>query len=434
MTENILYYNKKALNTLIMNVLNKPLKYTNKGDISMINLREEDTAKEYVDKISLINDKLTGVCAQLKDIITSGAPFNSSQPMVADVLNEIFPENQCIDVILTKNTDNMFFGVIVNPTITNVDLMSILVDTDDVDLDRYVVEIDSKAVCLLDPDDLAVYLVRDIDAMMNKGAIADVRAYLDILLAKQDDSIDLKNSINYSNILIYGIKHTMRQLTALSYNLNDKALSSSRLGTVVDSIKRAVPALSSVVQSPEMGILAWCLLIYRNLDTEYKEAIEVLTNAKSSTGSQVEKDEVDKVVKALRRASSESIAESVQYDMLHEKGFSLFKSLKKNGLRGIEDDLFEYKVRIKNCTEQEDAIYILRCINTRLGILEDYLDNNEVSDREREHWMSVMDQYRMLRYEVGKKKFQSASKNFNAFLNIDYDALDALDRKPAVED
>lgn len=434
MTENILYYNKKALNTLIMNVLNKPLKYTNKGDISMINLREEDTAKEYVDKISLINDKLTGVCAQLKNIITSGAPFNSSQPMVADVLNEIFPENQCIDVILTKNTDNMFFGVIVNPTITNVDLMSILVDTDDVDLDRYVVEIDSKAVCLLDPDDLAVYIVRDIDAMMNKGAIADVRAYLDILLAKQDDSIDLKNSINYSNILIYGIKHTMRQLTALSYNLNDKALSSSRLGTVVDRIKRAVPALSSVVQSPEMGILAWCLLIYRNLDTEYKEAIEVLTNAKSSTGSQVEKDEVDKVVKALRRASSESIAESVQYDMLHEKGFSLFKSLKKNGLRGIEDDLFEYKVRIKNCTEQEDAIYILRCINTRLGILEDYLDNNEVSDREREHWMSVMDQYRMLRYEVGKKKFQSASKNFNAFLNIDYDALDALDRKPAVED
>jgi hypothetical protein len=400
----------------------------------MINLREEDSAKEYVDKISLINDKLTGVCAQLKDIITSGAPFNSSQPMVADVLNEIFPENQCIDVILTKNTDNMFFGVIVNPTITNVDLMSILVDTDDVDLDRYVVEIDSKAVCLLDPDDLAVYIVRDIDAMMNKGAIADVRAYLDILLAKQDDSIDLKNSINYSNILIYGIKHTMRQLTALSYNLNDKALSSSRLGTVVDTIKRAVPALSSVVQSPEMGILAWCLLIYRNLDTEYKEAIEVLTNAKSSTGSQVEKDEVDKVVKALRRASSESIAESVQYDMLHEKGFSLFKSLKKNGLRGIEDDLFEYKVRIKNCTEQEDAIYILRCINTRLGILEDYLDNNEVGDREREHWMSVMDQYRMLRYEVGKKKFQSASKNFNAFLNIDYDALDALDRKPAVED
>lgn len=400
----------------------------------MINLREEDTAKEYVDRISLINDKLTGVCAQLKDIITSGVPFNSSQPMVADVLNEIFPENQCIDVILTKNTDNMFFGVIVNPTITNVDLMSILVDTDDVDLDRYVVEIDSKAVCLLDPDDLAVYLVRDIDAMMNKGAIADVRAYLDILLAKQDDSIDLKNSINYSNILIYGIKHTMRQLTALSYNLNDKALSSSRLGTVVDTIKRAVPALSSVVQSPEMGILAWCLLIYRNLDTEYKEAIEVLTNAKSSTGSQVEKDEVDKVVKALRRASSESIAESVQYDMLHEKGFSLFKSLKKNGLRGIEDDLFEYKVRIKNCTEQEDAIYILRCINTRLGILEDYLDNNEVGDREREHWMSVMDQYRMLRYEVGKKKFQSASKNFNAFLNIDYDALDALDRKPSVEE
>jgi hypothetical protein len=103
-------------------------------------------------------------------------------------------------------------------------------------------------------------------------------------------------------------------------------------------------------------------------------------------------------------------------------------------LRSIDDDLYEYKVRVKNCTEQEDAIYILRCINTRLAILDDYLMNETITDYERQHWQEVADLYRALRIEIGSKKFLSASKNFNAFLNIDYDALDALDRKPAVED
>jgi hypothetical protein len=35
-------------------------------------------------------------------------------------------------------------------------------------------------------------------------------------------------------------------------------------------------------------------------------------------------------------------------NILNEKGFSLFRGLKQNGLRTIEEDLYEYKVRAKN--------------------------------------------------------------------------------------
>ena len=54
--------------------------------------------------------------------------------------------------------------------------------------------------------------------------------------------------------------------------------------------------------------------------------------------------------------------------------------------------------------------------------------NENISDYERQHWQDVVDMYRELRIEIGSKKFGSASKNFNAFLNIDYDALDRLDK------
>ena len=95
-----------------------------------------------------------------------------------------------------------------------------------------------------------------------------------------------------------------------------------------------------------------------------------------------------------------------------------------NGLRGIEDDLYEYKIRFKNCETEEEAMYILRQINTRISILEDYLYNTEVSPAEAARWRSVIDSYRSLRDELGRKKI-SNKKQYG--ICVDYDALDKLD-------
>jgi hypothetical protein len=265
---------------------------------------------------------------------------------------------------------------------------------------------------------------------------------MDVLMANQEDNIDLKNSINYSNILIYGIKYTMRKLTSLlQYNDEEEKLW-PRLADIRANIRNAVPQIMSDQTQPDLSLLQWCLLVYKNLDIEYKDAINVLTNAKAVTGSELDIAEIDKIIKSLKRAASEIITESsvfqcvqkdtVSRDIVKEQylaeKFSFFKNLKKNGLRNIEDDLYEYRVRVKNCTEQEDAIYILRRINASLAILDDYLMNENITDYERQHWQEVADLYRALRIEIGSKRFASASKNFNTFLNIDYDALDKLDK------
>ena len=321
--------------------------------------------------------------------------------------------------------------------------MSILLNDDEMSVDKYMVEIDSKIVSVLDADDLAMYIIHDVDAITHPHAVTRVRAFMDVLMANQEDNIDLKNSINYSNILIYGIKYTMRKLTSLLHYNDEEEKSWPRLADIREHIRNAVPQIMSDQTQPDLSLLQWCLLVYKNLDTEYKDAIEVLNNAKAVTGSELDISEINKLIKSLKRAASELITESSVFECLQKdtvsrdivreqylgEKFSLFKNLKKNGLRSIEDDLYEYKVRVKNCTEQEDAIYILRCINTRLAILDDYLMNESITDYERQHWQEVADLYRALRIEIGSKKFLSASKNFNAFLNIDYAALDKLDQR-----
>jgi hypothetical protein len=398
-------------------------------------------------KMPIIHE-LTKACEFLKSVVDSvnisDENFKDNWNEINEILNRLFPDKQCLHVSVTLNIDKVCFGVIVNPVISNIDLMDILLNDSEMSIDKYMVEIDSKIVSALSADDLVMYIIHDIDAITSPYAVTRVRAFMDILMANQEDNIDLKNSINYSNILIYGIKYTMRKLTNLLHYNDEEEKSWPRLADIRANIRNAVPQIMSDQTQPDLSLLQWCLLVYKNLDTEYKDAIEVLTNAKAVTGSELDISEINKLIKSLKRASSELITESSVYENINHntnsteiikeqylaEKFSLFKNLKKNGLRSIEDDLYEYRLRTKNCTEQSDAIYILRCINTRLSILDDYLANEDITDYERQHWQDVADQYRSLRIELGSKKFNtnSASKNFSNFLNIDYDALDKLDK------
>lgn len=377
-----------------------------------------------------VSAKIYDICQLFR---STGSIEDSNTEALVTALNKIFVGKQCVTVIVTDNHDNIPFGIHVSPTITNVDLMTILVDTEEFDLDRYTVEIDSKLINTIeDYDMIAAYLLNTIAGVLSPETITTLRAIIDVTLNATGDVINIKQSANYGAILIYGIKNMIRKIV----NCSDKVYVESdedefSIKDILGSLAVRIDNIESWAEveacNPKMSVLAWVLLIYTNLDTEYKDAIETLTNAKPLTGSELEKIEIDKCIKALRRASSEALTEAV---ILEFKGLGLFRTLKQNGLRGLEDDLYEYKLRVKNVQNQAEAIYIMRCINSRLSILEDYLmtePNLKESDRNR--WQGVIDSYRVLRAELGKKKFVDADKNFNAFLNFDYSKLDALDKE-----
>ena len=368
-----------------------------------------------------------------KDYKETGSVEDHDTSALVDVLNKVFTGKQCVTVLVTDNNDNLPFGINVSPTITNVDLMTILVDTEEFDLDRYTVEIDSKLINEIDDIDMvAAYLLDTIAGVLDPSTITTLRAIIDLTLNATGTTINIKQSANYAAILIYGIKNSIRKIV----NCSDKYFVESdefELTDLLDSVSIRIASISSwkeiEASNPKLSVLAWVLYVYTELDTAWKDAIDTLTTARSLTGSQLEIVEIDKCIKSLRRASAESVNEAAT--LLHEfKGLGLFRTLKQNGLRGIEDDLYEYKMRVKNVQEQSEAVYIMRCINSRLSILEDYLytePNLKESDRSR--WQGVIDAYRALRVELSKKRFLDADKNFNAFLNFDYSKLDALDRE-----
>ena len=385
--------------------------------------KNEDIVK-LITLIRSIRDLING------DTVVKDLDFGLGKE-IATTLDSIISDKQCADVQITTNVDNTLFGVYVNPTISNVDLMDILIGDDPCTINRYRVEIDSKIFSILDPTEIAAYILYNIEATTGEAAIRFIQFYIDKFMTSKEDNIDIKNSINYSNILIFGIKDAIARYADLLCGVGP--IESAYLTSIREKVNMRVSGLADATNVSNLGILDWCLLIYTELKTEWRDAVDRMIQAKGLTGSRFRKEEIDKMIKFLQRASMESVNEAAEVELRDQlvneaKGFSLFRSLKQNGLRSIEDDLYEYKVRAKNCTEQSDAIYILRCLNTRMAILQDYLATTpDLKEHEVQRWQDVIEQYRELRAAVASKKFGSASKNFNSFLTVDYDALDKLD-------
>jgi hypothetical protein len=271
---------------------------------------------------------------------------------------------------------------------------------------------------------------------MSPNAIDNVRGILDVLLTNNDEVINVKQSVNYSQILTFGIKDTLKRVAGLLYRpvdeigINDYAESFEIKDILANCREKLNPSefddgTNSGV--PKLGVLSWVLSIYDNVSENYKLAMDTLSSSIRCTGSVLDKRELDKTMKCIRRASSEVLTEAQNsISLLETKGLSLFKSMKQNGLRGIEDDLYEFKMRLKNVEEEDEAMYILHQVNTRISILEDYLYNTPgLSEQEIAHWRSVIDAYRMLRIDLTKRKI-GKNKTYGIF--IDYDKLDQLDK------
>ena len=126
-----------------------------------------------------------------------------------------------------------------------------------------------------------------------------------------------------------------------------------------------------------------------------------------------ERNFVEKADSIINKATD--LLESVK------KKNSLFRRLRINGLRSIEDDLYEYRVRAKNAKTEDEAMYTLRQINTRLAILDDYIKYEDLDDSERDKYVDVINQFRDIREYLSTKKIYNR-KNYGIW--YDYDQLD----------
>ena len=347
----------------------------------------------------------------------------------------------CREVVITNNTDNIFFGIRVNPCITKSDVVSILNgDATNICKD-YKLDIDSKLFGILNAEEIALYIVHDIESIYKGHVLSHLMAAIDMYLTGTDDTISFRDSINYYQLVIYAIKGTMTSMGSLLSIENPMDLINKdsllreigKMDVLVNAFRKIIGDQSGPgdsLRAPDMALLRWMFVMYKDMDRNSRLVRDTLKDAYVLTGSTLDKREIDKTLKSLDvidntvSISNEgcdliTFLENNSIDVLNE---SLFSGLKKKGLRTIEDDLYTVSLQIKNLETENEAIYTMRFINTRLNILEDYLyENQEISDREKKHWMEVAQKYRMLREELVRKKIWNR-KQYGLF--YDYNQLE----------
>ena len=384
----------------------------------------------------IYDNRIVTLCNNIKNAVSSASePSNEDLFSLKQAINECLENYTCSNIIFTFNTDKILFGVKVSPTISDPEMINIIAADPSYHptFVQYQLEIDSKLVENVSGEELAALIMEDICVTMDPLSAERVQDLIALLVADKGSALSIRASVNYTQILIYAFKETLYKVTSIIFRPKESLAMNEItsgldikdiLDNLQENLKITLYGYSDVETAPKMGCLEWALMIYDDIQTNIRYAEEILNTAKIGTASQLEINEINLTLKCLRRAYNEVINEAAILEDKVVNEISIFKSLKKSGLKSIENDLYEFKMQVKTCVEQEEALFILKQINTRIGILDDYLQAEDISEDERNKWSAIDMEYRALREELVKKKL-SMRKNIGYY--VDYDKIDQIE-------
>ena len=357
-------------------------------------------------------------CTDL-EVIMGRIKMGPSASKLSDLqseLNKLFKMSYCESVIYTKNTDKPFFGMCVMPTLTQVDFNRVFLNNEPSDMatKKYFLELDSKLFDIdLNNKELTAILLHELGhvAFEIERAMEEVSKAMCLYLQKNNDTVDIKKSIEFKDLLIFGVKDALRKINSI---FEDEEISADSytvalgygdyLKSALEKITRNISTLNKSVTNNKLLILQWTLRAYKDIKFKRIPAIDKLEKCLDLTGSKLERQEIQKCINSIKSVESKRISESTLDMMVQEakNSISIFRTFKRKNMRKIEDDLYEYALRVKSVDEQDEALRILRDINTRLSIVDDYL-NEDLDSKERERWNHVRKRYMELRDTLSKK-------------------------------
>ncbi len=329
-------------------------------------------------------------------------------------LNRFFKDSTCKDVIYTNNTDKMFFGMSVMPIVDGSQAVSILQSDKSERFSYYYLEIDSKLfnpALNLTTDELIAILLHEVGHVVNTPEpVEKVRAAIDVYLAQNKESLVISDSVHYREILAYGIKNSIRKLTSIFEFENEEIIADefvvmcgfgSELESAYKKIVKNAGRLNRDV-SNKLIVMQWTLRLYKNVKFERIAAIRMLNKGKQLSASKLEIREMENVIRRLNKIDDDALMEAAVHEA---KGLSeIIRNMKIKGMRDLEDDLYEYNIRINNIDDEDTALILLRQINLRISIIDDYVNTEKLSDTERDRWINLRTKYNLLRDNISKRK------------------------------
>lgn len=341
-------------------------------------------------------------------------------------LNKFFKDSKCKNVYYTENTDKMFFGMRVYATSIDPDeIYDYLTGNDNIRINEYIIEIDSKLlnpVMNLQPEELTAILLHEVGHLVNDNTpIKDARDYLNSYLADNSETLSISDSIHYKEILAYGLKDFLSKDRSFFYTANEEELLADDFvrgcgyDRYLDSgFKKVMASQSKLYVDSDISkftTFAWTLRIYTGLRYRRVGALKTLAKAKQMTASKIEKMEMENVARRINRIDDDALLESVQ-----DKVKSKMRRMRYESMRSLEDDYYEINMRIRNVEDEDDALYLMRQINTRLGIMEDYLNSEDLDEKEKKRWWDTIERFKALRKKLADTTTYK-SKTYGIYVN-----------------
>ena len=344
-------------------------------------------------------------------------------------LNKFFKDSNCKEILFTRS-DSLFFGMCVYPIITKELCVEILQDEKPVRFDQYAIEIDSKILhpsLDITPREMVAMILHEVGHIVNDpNPVNEVRKAIALQLTKSGDSLNIPKTAQYYTIISYGIKDTIRRLTSMFFIykngevLADEFVHMCGFGDNLNNIFDKICKSGMKINEPtanKLVSLAWTLSVYKQVKLKRIPALKLLNKMKSITGSLLEKREMEIVENAIKTIDDANIQECC--DIANKDNYYIFTEDKKEikqskyaelrkaatlkNIKKFEQDVYEYKMRIRHIADEDDAYYLMRMINTRISVLEDFLEHERLSEHEHKRWWKLLDQYYSLRDELSNK-------------------------------
>lgn len=364
-------------------------------------------------------------------------------------LNKFSPDFVCREVIFTPNTDKPFFGIFIRPlwvspadfcrkilagygTTFGVEYGGCIRDYERFKPNKYCIELDGKLFrdFNLTPVEICSIIVKEIIAMNSAEPIDKLRSIIDTYISLTNSQICIESVTKSVSIFEMVCSITLHNITSIFTKNDSDDLVVTAEHPLAEYEDLTVPyrtAIDKIRLKSKADIADTRAMMINWYFSHYKQ-IEMSRDFQYTIKNCIE-IEPSKLIRFMLILSLRSIENMTKGDEMYyhsqlltesSKKKGLIYQMKRNGLRSIEEDLFEYNMRLRNVETQDEAILLMRQINSRMSILEEYLETEDLDEKERKRWEDCYKKYLDIREALSKKTVYN-KKMYGLF--VDYNAL-----------
>ena len=347
-------------------------------------------------------------------------------------LDKFFSDLKCTSVQYTDNTDNEFFGLYIKNT--NMTPRKAVPREGDLDYApcNYSIEIDSKLASILNPVELTAVIINEIKNIISVQALEKFRDAFDFYIGMNNLSINLELMNNHPNLFRLMYDESVATLLSVFRSPTSDIIAADdfmvgcglyeEFNSAMDKVKRLKESIFTDELGNKLLTMQWYISVINDSITETRYISSILRRGFKLTGSKLLRANILNAIKELEPMTD---ATERYYKSLTEAAGkkSLAMQIKDSGLRAIEQDVYEYTMRIKNIEDENDALLLMRQLNNRIAILEDYIAQEELDERVYQKWNKVLEKYYSLRESLTKKTIYK-QKMYGLF--ADYNVLQQM--------